>query len=352
MLKNLKNNNRNIAVVVFNLGGPDDKRSIKPFLFNLFNDKYILNIPRFFRYFVAWFIVNRRIKKAQKVYSHLNNQSPIFKETQAQAHALEKSLQFCNDNYKVFICMRHWHPMSHDVVNDIIEYKPDEVVLLPLYPQFSTTTTLSAIEDFFNIAKQMLPDVLYKTICCYFNDKNFIESHTELINTAIHKIKNIHNCRVIFSAHGLPEKIIKSGDPYQWQIEKTVKSIITRLSYPLLDYKISYQSKVGPLEWIGPNTEDEIKHACTAKKEIMIIPIAFVNEHSETLVELDKDYKDIADGYGINYVRVPTLSMNSHFIASLKNMVIDASQLTHSFISSNSMQRVCPKKYIKCPYQN
>ena len=150
----------------------------------------------------------------------------------------------------------------------------------------------------------------------------------------------------------MPKKIIESGDPYQWQVENTVQNVIDQLPFSRIDYKISYQSRVGPLEWIGPNTEDEIKKAGNEQKELIIVPIAFVSEHSETLVELDIEYKEIANKYSINYVRVPTLSVNNYFVDSLKNMVVSASSSESSFLHSDEMKRICPVNYTKCPCKN
>ena len=348
MSKALKN--KKAAIVLFNLGGPDSKSAVKPFLFNLFNDKYIITLPKFLRYLVAWLISSKREKTAQEIYAYLGDKSPILEETKAQADSLEKSLQnSLGVDYKVFICMRHWHPMSGKVVKEVVDYNPNEVILLPLYPQFSTTTTLSSIEDFSGKIQKKLPNILYKTICCYPKDINFIQSHADLIAQALEKINNKDNYRILFSAHGLPKKIIESGDPYQWQVENTVQSIIDQLPFSEIDYKISYQSRVGPLEWIGPNTEEEIEKAGKEEKELIIVPVAFVSEHSETLVELDIEYKAIADKYSINYVRVPTLSINNYFVESLKNMVTSANNSESSFLYSNEMKRICPTSYSKCP---
>jgi protoporphyrin/coproporphyrin ferrochelatase len=346
--ENLKS--KKTAIVLFNLGGPDSKNAVKPFLFNLFNDKYIITLPKFFRYFIAWIISSKREKTAQEIYGFIGNKSPILEETKAQADLLENSLKKdFSSEHKVFVCMRHWHPMSDEVIKEVEKYKPSEVILLPLYPQFSTTTSLSSIEDFTKKLKKIFPNINYKTICCYPKEKNFIKSHVDLLVNSFKKIKDKNNCRILFSAHGLPKKIIESGDPYQWQVENTVKAVMEELPFAQNDYRISYQSKVGPLEWIGPNTEEEIEKAGKEKKELIIVPIAFVSEHSETLVELDIEYKEIADNFGINYVRVPTLSINNYFIESMKDMVINASNYQSSFIYSNEMKRLCPGDYSKCP---
>lgn len=341
--------NKKSAIVLFNLGGPDKKESVKPFLFNLFNDKYIITVPKFFRYIIAWIISSRRNKEAQEIYQHLGGKSPILEETQKQANALKTKLISDGINSEVFVCMRHWHPMSDEVVEKIENYDPDEIILLPLYPQFSTTTALSSIEDFTDAIKgKKLEKALLKTVCCYPNEFNFLKSHVNLINSAIKSVKDKNNFRILFSAHGLPKKIIKDGDPYQWQVNNSVMEIVNLLAIDNLDYKITYQSKVGPLEWLGPDTEDEIKQACSEQKELVIVPIAFVSEHSETLVELDIEYKEIADKHGINYIRVPALGVCDFFVSALADIVKKASNYDKNFISSSNMSRVCPKKYSKC----
>jgi len=337
--------NKKTAIILFNLGGPDSIKAVKPFLFNLFNDKYIINLPKFLRYFVAKLISSRREKTAQEIYSYLGGKSPILEETNKQADALSKALKNkINSEYEVFICMRHWHPMSDEVIKKVEKYAPNEVILLPLYPQFSTTTTASSIEDFKNKLKL---DVVCKTICCYPTENNFINAHAQLLDDAIKKIKNKKKFRVLFSAHGLPKKVIDSGDPYKFQVEFSVAKIIELV--PDIDYKITYQSKVGPLEWIGPDTEEEINIAAKNGVNLVIVPIAFVSEHSETLVELDIEYKEIADRFRVNYIRVPALTINELFIESLSDIVIRASKKDGDFLLAGNMSKICSDNYKKCP---
>ena len=338
------------AIILFNLGGPDSLKAVKPFLFNLFFDKNIITLPAFLRYFIAKLISSRREKTAIEIYEQMGGKSTILAETYAQRDALASILSNKIKDFEIFVCMRHWHPMSAEVIAKLEEYKPDEIILIPLYPQFSTTTTLSSAEEFTKLKKQSaIKDVIVKTICCYPTHNKFIKSHVELIEAAIEKVKDKDNFRILFSAHGLPKKIIKDGDPYQWQVENTVNAVIENMQRQNFDYKITYQSRVGPVEWIGPNTEDEIELAIEQKKEMVIVPIAFVSEHSETLVELDIEYKNNADKMGINYIRVPTLSVNDLFIESLSEIIIKAQEKDGEFITSSSFSRICPKYYSKCP---
>lgn len=343
--------NKKSAIILFNLGGPDKLSSVKPFLFNLFYDKYIITLPSFFRYFIAWIISAKREKTAQEIYSQIGNKSPLLEETQKQLISLKEELAGrLESDFEIFICMRHWYPMSSEIVKQVEKYSPDEIILLPLYPQFSTTTSASSIEDFKDkISKSNLDKAVCKTICCYPEEKNFIRSHAKKIIESFELVKNKENCRILFSAHGLPKKIISSGDPYQWQVEVTVKEVIKMLPSSSLDYKITYQSRVGPLEWIGPDTEDEIKMAVEQGKELVIVPIAFVSEHVETLVELDIEYKTIADKHNINYIRVPALGINKLFVKSLSDIIIRANKKDGEFVSSSSLSRTCPMSYSKCP---
>ncbi|GAB4162450.1 MAG: ferrochelatase [Rickettsiaceae bacterium] len=347
--------NKKVAIVLFNLGGPDSLKAVKPFLFNLFNDKYIITLPSFFRYIVAWLISSRREKTAKAIYARMGGKSTILAETEKQAKALKAYLEGkLSVEHEVFICMRHWHPMSPEVVKQIEHYKPDEIILLPLYPQFSTTTTGSSIEDF--IAKKekssVIKDATLKTICCYPVDSNFIKSHVELIKKEIDKIRGPKKYRLLFSAHGLPKKIINSGDSYQWQVEASVNAVVSQLQLTELDYKLTYQSRVGPLEWLGPNTEDEITLAAKQGLDLVIVPIAFVSEHSETIIELDIEYKEIADKYGISYYRVPTLSINEPFIKSLGEIVTKSVEKKGEFLLSSKFSRICPGIFSKCPCEN
>jgi ferrochelatase len=331
------------AVILFNLGGPDKLDSVEPFLFNLFNDPAIISIPSFLRYPLAKFISKRRAPIAKNIYREIGNKSPILELTQDQAKSLENNLLEKGD-YKCFIVMRCWRPRASDVIKKVREYNPEEIILLPLYPQFSASTSGSSINEWNKICEKENYKVKTKTICCYPTENNFIESHISLIKKALKILEN-NNFKLIFSAHGLPENKIKNGDPYQWQVEATVKAIMSKMKNENLDYTISYQSRVGPLKWIGPSTEEVIIKYSKEKRGIVIVPIAFVSEHSETLVELDIEYKKLAKKNGCNfYKRVPALGIEENFIKGLTELVLQK-QTKGNFVSSV----MCPNKYIKCP---
>ncbi len=331
------------AVILFNLGGPDKLESVEPFLFNLFNDPEILSIPSIFRYPLAKLISKRRAPIAKNIYKEIGNKSPILELTEEQAMSLEKSLSTEGD-YKCFVVMRCWNPRANEVIKKVKNFNPEEIILLPLYPQFSAATSGSSINEWSDLCKKENYNVKTKIICCYPTESNFLQSHVNLIKKILKNIDN-KNFKLLFSAHGLPEIKIKKGDPYQWQVEETVKSIMSKLTDQNLDYTITYQSRVGPLKWIGPSTDEEIIKYSKEKKGIVIVPVAFVSEHSETLVELDIEYKKLAEENGCSfYKRVPALGVEEYFIKGLKDLVL-REETRSNFVSSV----ICPNKYVKCP---
>ena len=336
------------AVILFNLGGPDKLENVEPFLFNLFNDPAILNLPSLLRYPLAKVISNRRAPTAKKIYEELGGSSPILKLTEKQSSALEKKLNIDDQNneYKCFVVMRCWHPRAEVVIKDVINYNPNEIILMPLYPQYSAATSGSSIKEWNDICAKNSFKVKTSTICCYPTDENFVKAHKEEI---LKKIENLENFKLIFSAHGLPEKNIKKGDPYQWQVEQSVNKIVESLNIKDLDWILSYQSRVGPLKWIGPSTEDIIVENSKLEKHIVLVPIAFVSEHSETLVELDIEYKELADKNGCkNYSRIKALGTNENYIKAMSNLIINKQD--YNFKRDLFPPKIqCPSQFKKCP---
>ena len=332
------------AIILFNLGGPDSLEAVQPFLFNLFNDPGIISLPTIFRYPLAKFISKRRTPVAKAIYSEMGGKSPILEETQSQADAIEKALKQETDEYKCFIVMRCWNPRAISVIKNVKEFDPQQIILLPLYPQYSNATSGSSIKEWLGICKKEKLSIETKTICCYPTEKNFILAYANLIKDKIN-LNKLAETTLIFSAHGLPENKIKQGDPYQWQVENTVNHLVKKLSIKNLNYILSYQSRVGPLKWIGPSTETIIKEEAKKQKIIVVVPVAFVSEHSETLVELDIEYKKLAIENGSkDYVRVPAVTVHKDFINSLKSSILSASN-GDLFTSSIT----CLKKFKKCP---
>jgi len=320
-------------------------------LINFFMDKNIIRAPYPVRYFVSRLIAYRRSKKeAGTSYGMLGGKSPLLENTEAQAAALQSQL---GDRFKVFVCMRYWHPMASDVVKDVQQYNPDEVVLLPLYPQYSTTTTRSSFEDWFEAAKANRFNVPTEIVCCYPFDEGFIAASVENIRASYNDFiaKYGFAPRLLFSAHGLPEKIIAEGDSYQWACEQSAAKIAAAIGktgdIDNLDWSICYQSRVGPLKWIGPSTEEALKTASDDQKGVLIYPHAFVSEHVETLVEIEEEYRHVAAEMGIKgFERVPTVSCHPIFIGGLAKLVTE--QLGLGAYPNAKNKRVCPIEFGQC----
>ncbi|AIL13591.1 ferrochelatase [Candidatus Paracaedimonas acanthamoebae] len=326
------------AVVLFNLGGPDGPKAIQPFLFNLFNDRAILSIFQPFRSLLAFFIARRRAKEAEAIYAQLGGGSPLLTNTQQQATALEASL---GKGWRVFIAMRYWHPLTDATVKAVKAYAPSEIILLPLYPQFSTTTTASSIKAWITAAKKKALEIPTKIICCYPHHEGFIAANCDLIQPIIKSEKRPY--RLLFSAHGLPEKIIRQGDPYQHHVELSSQAIARRLGCK--DFVVCYQSKVGPLKWLSPSIDAEIKRAGQDRVGVIVVPLSFVSEHSETLVELDIQYQTIARTEKVPfYFRVPTVSKHPFFINGLAEMI----KSHQTELASGSPEFKCDPQFTNC----
>jgi ferrochelatase len=318
---------RRIAIVLFNLGGPDSLAAVQPFLFNLFNDRSIINLPQPFRWALAKLISSRRTPTATHVYQQMGGRSPILPNTEAQAAALE-ALLTGSDDVRCFVAMRYWHPFTEDVARAVKAWGADEVILLPLYPQFSTTTTASSLRVWHATARQIGLTVPQHAVCCYPDEPGFISAISDITRQTMRQAQSAtpgQTPAIIFSAHGLPKKIVDAGDPYVAQVEATVAAVAQELALTPAQYQIAYQSRVGPLEWVGPSTDNVITAAAKAGKPVIVVPVAFVSEHSETLVELDIEYRHLAESNGAPaYLRAPTVATHPAFIAGLVHVVQDA----------------------------
>jgi ferrochelatase len=314
-----------LAVVLFNLGGPDGPRAVRPFLFNLFSDPAIITLPAAARLPLAALIAATRAKSARANYARMGGGSPLLPETVAQAGVLEAALKdACPDvEARAFIAMRYWTPTTEEAAAAVKAFEPDEIVLLPLYPQYSTTTTQSSLDAW---GKAYQGPGKVHAVCCYPLDEGLIDAHAQRIRAAWNAAGAPPGVRLLFSAHGLPEKIVRAGDPYQAQVEATAKAVAERLvgahGWPSLDWTVCYQSRVGRLKWIGPSTTEAIAEAASEGKGVVVCPISFVSEHIETLVELDHDYAAFAAEHGAEpYIRVPALGVHARFIHGLAQAV-------------------------------
>lgn len=343
---------RRIAIVLFNLGGPDRPEAIRPYLVNLFTDPAILRVPFFVRPFLARRIAQARLKPATENYALLGGRSPLLDLTRQQAAALEAALP--DVTAKCFIAMRYWHPFSKAAAQAVKAWRPDDVVLLPLYPQYSTTTTGSSLSAWRDAAARVGLVVRTTTLCCYPTDPGFARATAALARDAYQRARAEMPpdtpVRILFSAHGLPEVIVRRGDPYQWQVEQTVSSVLAAWEDPPTDWVTCYQSRATPQRWIGPSTDAEVERAGRDKVALVVVPIAFVSEHSETLVELDVEYRHLADRCGVpGYFRVPTQNTDPGFITSLADLVRYALARAPG-LCSHAGGRICPPGQRDCPF--
>jgi protoporphyrin/coproporphyrin ferrochelatase len=333
-----------VAVVLFNLGGPDRPEAIKPFLLNLFNDPAILRVPFFMRPFLARRIAAARLQPACASYAVLGGRSPLLELTQQQATGLESELR--EAEAKCFIAMRYWHPFSTETAAAVRDWQPDEVVLLPLYPQYCSATTGSSLTAWREAAAQVGLVAETSWVCCYPTDAGYDRAVAGLLQQAWQDARSALDpavkLRVLFSAHGLPEAIVRAGDPYQWQIEQSVTAVLSAWGQEC-DWTICYQSRATPQRWIEPSTEQEIERAAHDKVALLVVPIAFVSDHSETLVELDVDYRKLAENLGLpGYFRVPTANADAVFIQALADLVRQAR-------NQRRPTRLCPREHRLCP---
>jgi ferrochelatase len=339
-----------LGIVLFNLGGPDSLEAVEPFLRNLFSDPAIISLPAIVRKPLAWFIARRRTPFAKKIYAHIGGRSPILEETQAQARALEAALSGSGVEAKVVVAMRCWHPFSDGAAEALRRFGPERIVLLPLYPQFSTTTSASSFQDWERATRKAGLSARTTRVCCYPANAGFIAAAAAKIRVAMRNPVAGVSYRLLLSAHGLPKRTIETGDPYQWQVEQTASALVDALGIKDLDWNVCYQSRVGPLKWLEPSTDGEIRRAGREGKGVVVVPIAFVSEHSETLVELDIEYGKLARETGVpDYRRAATVSADPAFIDGLAGLVQKA--LAGGACVNDSDGRVCPQTFGRCGYR-
>jgi ferrochelatase len=372
---------KNIAVILFNIGGPENLEQVKPYLFNFFSDKFIITAPYIIRKMLAFLISRTRSSKTKGIYSKIGGKSYSKENTLNQANALEKILNSENSeyNFKTYICMSYWHPMHEEVLENLSKdnekYCFEKIIHLPLYPQFSTTTTKSS---FFYIEKELEKQKFknlkescdHKFVCCYFDEKNFIRAHAEILAKKFKEawdvfeknkvVDQLNGIRILFSAHSIPEKLTYekekggSGDPYQFQVQKTVELVMKEMKKIFgiieFDFLISYQSKIGPVKWLSPSTEDEVLKCARERLIPIIIPIAFVSDNSETLYELDIEYKELLELKEMKYFfRSEALNLDEKFLESLRQIVFKATKSQKKFINSDDSCSKCDQKFFACP---
>jgi len=329
------------GILLLNLGGPDSLEAVRPFLYNLFSDREIIQLgPPFLQKPVAWLISTMRAGKSRDMYRQIGGRSPILDITRAQADALEKALNQgpgtedqgdgvrTTDNvqrYKVYIGMRYWRPFISDAVNEITNDGIERLVVLTLYPHYSRTTTGSSINDFKRSLARQTFQVRY--IEAWHDFPPYIDALAELIAEGMLKFEG-EDAALLYSAHNLPTSFIQEGDPYLEHIKNTIKHVNARLSeapYAMksLNWQLSFQSRSGPVEWLEPGTDQTIiRMAGEGVKNLLVVPISFVSDHIETLYEIDILFVELARKQGINLKRCRSLNTSETFIHALKELVL------------------------------
>lgn len=338
----------NVAVVLMNLGAPDSMDAVVPFLKNLFSDPAILRYPSFLRKPLAQFLAYTRQKAAKENYRLLGGKSPLLENTQAQADALENylGLERPDIHWKTFVCMRYWHPFADEVVPLVKKFNPEKTILLPLYPQYSSTTTASSFDDWDRASVKHMARTKTRRTCCYPRMSGFIHEIVEQMKIVFPQM-DMDNTTVLFSAHGLPESIVQSGDPYVWQVQQTVQAILHVWGETKpFEWKLCFQSRVGPVSWVKPYLDEEVKEAAKRGRDIVVIPVSFVSEHSETLVELDHEVQALALENGAkSYQRMRTVGTSVGFIEGLAQRVLTMLDKDRKLLSPTPE---CPKEQCLC----
>jgi ferrochelatase len=339
------------AIVLFNLGGPDGPESIKKFRVNLFSDRAIIRAPIFIRFFLARLIAASSAKAAVENYERMGGRSPLLALTKAQGAALEAAM---GPEVKTFIAMRYWHPLAAETAKAVKDWDPDQVLLLPLYPQFSTTTTGSSLADWHEAAARVGLVKPVTTVCCYYDDPEFAGAIAALVDEGVAEAKAALapgvKLRLLFSAHGLPESIIAAGDPYQAEVEASVAAVMARLADANVEHVVCYQSRATPQKWISPSTIEAIEEAGRDQVAVLLVPIAFVSDHIETLVELDIENRELAEHCGVpGYFRARVPNDDARFIGALAGIAKRA--LGHGYgLCSHRGDRACDVRHGDCPW--
>jgi len=318
-----------LGVLLLNLGGPDKLEDVRPFLYNLFSDPEIIRLPSpLLQAPLAWLISTLRAKQSQQNYKKIGGGSPLRRITEEQAQALRSQLVQNGHDVQVYVGMRYWHPFTEEAIAQIKRDKIEELVILPLYPQFSISTTGSSFRLLDRIwqTDPELQKIKYTVVPSWYENSGYLQAMANLIATKLDQVKDPSQAYVFFSAHGVPVSYIEeAGDPYQKEIEACAALIMQKLNRPN-PYKLAYQSRVGPVEWLQPYTDVAIEElAAQGVKELVVVPISFVSEHIETLEEIDMEYREIAEHAGIEtFARVPAPDTDPTFIQALADVVLKA----------------------------
>jgi protoporphyrin/coproporphyrin ferrochelatase len=339
-----------VGVLLLNLGGPDKLEDVGPFLYNLFSDPEIIRLPfRWLQKPLAWFIASRRTKTSQANYKQIGGGSPLRRITEAQGEALKQHLGDLGQEVKVYVGMRYWHPYTEEAIAQIAADKIEQLVILPLYPQFSISTSGSSfrlLEKLWREQPELQP-INYTVIPSWYKQPSYLQVMAQLIAQELDQCPDPDAAHIFFSAHGVPKSYVEeAGDPYEQEIEECTALIMQTLNRPNL-YTLAYQSRVGPVEWLQPYTEDALKElGAKGVKDLVVVPISFVSEHIETLQEIDIEYREIAEESGIdNFRRASTPNTHPIFIKALSDLVIDALEKPSFQLSQAAQMKKRVKMY-------
>jgi protoporphyrin/coproporphyrin ferrochelatase len=313
---------RRVGVVLFQLGGPDSLEAIEPFLFNLFSDPDIIDFPfaRIGRRPLAKLISTTRAKKVQHHYSVIGGGSPIRRLTEQQALALQYKLNDSGMDARCFVAMRYWHPFTCEAIAELRRVACDEVVLLPLYPQYSSTTTGSSLNEWRRHCEDDLPVHVVES---FYRHELYIEAAAERVDETLARFPDPEHAEIVFSAHSVPAAVIERGDPYQWQIEETVELVMQHGGWRNHN-RVCYQSKVGASKWLQPSLRQTLRElAAEGVRDLCVVPISFVSDHVETLGEIDHEARKQAASLGIQRFEMTAgLNDSPTFIAALADLVM------------------------------
>ncbi|MBD1914924.1 MULTISPECIES: ferrochelatase [Cyanophyceae] len=327
-----------VGVLLLNLGGPEQPDDVRPFLFNLFADPEIIRLPfPWLQRPLAWLISSSRAKQSQANYQQIGGGSPLRRITEEQADALKQVLADKGTEADIYIGMRYWYPFTEEAVAQIKRDGVEKLVVLPLYPQFSISTSGSSFRllERLWLEDPALQRIVYTAIPSWYERPGYSEAMADLIAQELDKLENPDQAHLFFSAHGVPVSYVEeAGDPYQREIEHCTELIMRSLNRPN-PHTLAYQSRVGPVEWLQPYTEDAIEQlAQQGVKDLVVVPISFVSEHIETLQEIDIEYREIAEAAGIHgFHRVPALNTHPRFIADMADMVTEALEAPRQLFS-------------------
>lgn len=314
------------GIVLLNMGGPDTLSAVRPFLANLFSDREMIRLPASFltRPLFAWIVSGLRARKVRRYYEEIGGGSPIARHTEAQRAALEAALAETGGNYRVYVGMRYWHPLSKHAALDMKEDGATRALALPLYPQYCRATTGSSIRDLKRWLRWAGTEIPLSEVASYPDHPGYIAALVEKIGQTLSTAGAGEEAHLLFSFHGVPRSIIDEGDPYRAETERTVAAVMRR--FPGHPHSVSYQSRVGRVEWLSPDTVGEVRRLGRAGvKTLAVIPASFVSEHIETLHELDIRLRATAEEAGIGtFLRVPAPNDSPAFIRALRDIALAA----------------------------